>query len=160
MAERVYLDARAALRLTSADLDPAEVTARLRLQPDHTHRRGEPYLSHVRPGRIAVYASFPRGLWLMSSGGRVQSPRLAAHLDWLLRELEPRADEVRALIASGIGGDIYCWSCGWTRRAPAISRRLRERAAALGLAIVVDHHLELEPDAAARDEDGGGADSR
>jgi hypothetical protein len=80
----------------------------------------------------------------MSSHGWVGSPRLATHIDWLLKELEPRAAEVRALIASGVSGDIFCYSRGRTAQPPAVPRDLRERAAALGLSIGIDHYPDAE----------------
>lgn len=65
----------------------------------------------------------------MSSRSWIDSPRLATHIDWLLNELEPKSAGVRALIASGVSGDIFCYSRGRTAQPPAIPRDLRQRAA-------------------------------
>ena len=150
----MYTGAYASVRFSSADLDPLEVTLRLRLPADHTHRRGEPSLRRFRSGRVSEYAPYRQGMWSMSSRPWVSSPRLADHVEWLVKELEPKAAEVGELIASGIEGDIFCYSLGSTHRLPPIPRRLRERAAALGLPIDIDHYSDL-PDEAddAADED-------
>jgi hypothetical protein len=88
----------------------------------------------------------------MSSKAWVDSPRLAVHIEWLLAELEPKAAEVRALVASGVEGDIFCYSLGRSTRAPSIPRRLRERAAALGLTIDIDHYPDLDEEEAVSPE--------
>jgi hypothetical protein len=65
---------------------------------------------------------------------------LATHIEWLLKELEPKAAQVRTLIASGVSGDIFCYSSGKAERPPQIPKDLRERAEALGLLIEIDHY--------------------
>ena len=146
MPTRVYVTAHASVRLSAADLDPLDVTRLLRLPPDHTHRRGEPRIVRAANGTVREYTPYAHGLWLMSSERWVSSPRLAVHVDRLLRELEPKGDEVRALLASGVDADIFCYSLGRSSDAPSLPRVLRERAARLGLRIDVDHYPWL-PDA-------------
>jgi hypothetical protein len=141
--KRVFTAAYASVRFAAVDLDPLDVTLRLRLPPDHNHRRGEPMLKRSRNGRVREYSPYSQGMWTMSSRAWVNSPRLVAHIEWLLAEVEPKAEEVRALIAAGVEGDIFCYSRGWTERLPPIPRRLRERAAALGLSIDIDHYVEF-----------------
>jgi hypothetical protein len=153
------VEAYASVRLASADLDPLQVTLRLRLPPDHTHRRGEPRLRRTHGGQVREYSPYPHGMWSMSSQPWVHSPRLAVHVEWLLRELEPKAAEVRALIASGVEGDIFCYSRGHSLKPPSIPRRLRERAAALGLEIGIDHYAEGSADPGTRPGDGEPDDS-
>ena len=68
--------------------------------PDH--RDGEPRLRRVKSGQVKEYAPYRGGMWSMSSKKWVQSPRLAVHLEWLLRELEPKADVIRSLGEPGV----------------------------------------------------------
>jgi hypothetical protein len=144
MPGHVYFRAYASVRFAAADLDPLDVTLRLRLPADHTHRRGEPRLRRTRrTGQVREDSPYSQGLWLMSSKAWVDSPRLATHIEWLLDELEPKAAEVRGLVATGVESDIFCYSLGRSWRSPAIPRRLRERAAALGLPIDIDHYPDL-----------------
>ena len=149
LPKRVYSEAYASVRFAAEDLDPLHVTLQLRLPADHMHRRGEPRLSRSgRTGRVTGYAPYRQGMWSMSSRGWVGSPRLATHVEWLLKELEPMSAEVHALIASGVSGDIFCYSRGRTAEPPAVPGLLRERATALGLSIGIDHYPEAEPVAA------------
>jgi len=153
VSKRVYVRAYASVRFAAVDLDPLDVTLRLKLPPDHTHRRGEPRLRRARrTGQVRESSPYPDGMWTMSSKEWVDSPRLAVHIEWLLAELEPMAADVRRLIASGVEGDIFCYSLGRSARAPAIPRRLRERAAALGLTIDIDHYPDLDEEEAVSPE--------
>lgn len=141
MANRVYTAAHASVRFFAEELDPLEVTLALRLPPDHTHRRGEPVLRRVRSGAVReARAPYSNGMWSMSSRGIVRSPLVAAHVEWLLSELEPKAGAIRSLRARGVTGDLFCYSYGATDRPPSVANALRRRAEALGLRIEVDHH--------------------
>lgn len=138
--KRVYTQAYASVRFYSDALDPLDVTLRLRLPPDHTHRAGEPRLRRRRDGSVAEYAPYRAGMWLMSSEHWVSSPRVEVHVDWLVSQLEPKADELRALLASGVEADIFCFSQGSTATPPGLPRQLQARAEALELTIKIDHY--------------------
>lgn len=108
---RVYTDAYASLRVWGPELDPLTVTLALRLPPDTSHRNGEPRIRREkRTGKVREYAPYDGGLWSMSSKAWVHSPRLAVHLDWLLAQVEPRADVLRALMTGGVEVDLFCFS--------------------------------------------------
>jgi hypothetical protein len=79
-------------------------------------------------------------MWSMSSREAVRSPRLSVHIEWLLSELEPKADAIRELHRRGFAADIFCYSAGTNQRPPAIPRSLRARAQALGLRIDIDRY--------------------
>jgi len=138
--KRVYDRAYASVRFSADKLDPLTVTLALRLPPDHTHRDGETRLRRVRSGQVKQYAPYRGGMWSMSSEKWVQSPRLAVHIEWLLRELEPKTDAVRSLLADGIEADFFCFSSGSTATPPSLPRAIRDRAAALGIEIVIDYY--------------------
>ena len=140
MPKRVYDRAYASVRFSGEKLDPLTVTLALRLPADHVHRDAEPRLRRVKSGQVKEYAPYRRGMWSMSSEKWVQSPRLSVHLEWLLHELEPKADAVRLLLADGIEADFFCFSSGSTATPPSLPREIRDRAAALGIEIVIDHH--------------------
>lgn len=140
LPKRVYDRAYASVRFSGNKLDPLTVTLALRLPADHTHRDGEPRLRRVKSGQVNEYSPYRGGMWSMSSKKWVQSSRLAVHLEWLLRELEPKADAVRSLLADGIEADFFCFSSGSTTEPPSLPRTARDRAAALGIKIVIDHY--------------------
>ena len=150
--KRVYSEAYASLRVFGDGVDPLDVTVALRLPADRAHRKGEPHLRRTHSGTVREHRPFPHGMWSISSRGRVKSSRLATHVDWLLREVEPKAEAFRALLVGSVEADVFCYSYGASRRSPPLSRELRHRASALGLRIEVDHYEELD------DEDSGAAD--
>lgn len=128
------------MRFSGEKLDPLTVTLALRLPADHIHRDGEPRLRRVKSGQVKEFAAYRGGMWSMSSEKWVQSPRLAVHLEWLLHELEPKAGAIRSLLADGMEADFFCFSSGSTTEPPSLSRAVRDRAAALGIEIVIDHY--------------------
>jgi hypothetical protein len=140
LPRRVYNRAHASVRLHGGSLDPLAVTHALKLPADHVHRDGEPRLARSRKGAIVEHAPYRGGMWSMSSEPWVPSPRLAVHLEWLLEQLEPRKAAIAVLLADGVTADFFCFSSGSTRTPPSLPRGLRERAAALGIDIQVDHY--------------------
>ena len=136
----MYTRAFASVRLYGDDLDPLDVTLSLRLPPNHTHRNGEPQLTRTKSGKVLEYAPYRQGMWQMSSEKWIQSPRLSVHIDWLLSQLEPKADAIRTLLERGVRGDIFSFSEGPTKHSPSLPKELRERANALGLEILIDHY--------------------
>lgn len=146
LPKRVYDRAYASVRFCGDSLDPLTVTLALRLPADHVHRHGEPRLTRTRKGIVKEYDPYRGGMWWMSSERWVSSPRLAVHLEWLLEQLEPRADAVAALRRDGVEANFFCFSSGSTSQPPSLPRLIRNRAAALGIAIVIDHYGPLGAD--------------
>ena len=130
--------AHAALRVSGTELDPLTITEALRLPPDRAHRRGEPRLSWSasRERVIDRGSHHHRGLWLLSTKGRVRSRHLATHVRWLLRMVAPKADVLRT-IAARHDADIFCYLRA--PHAPSMPGELREEAVAMGLFIDIDH---------------------
>ena len=81
----------------------------------------------------------------MSSESWVSSSDLDAHVSWLLEQLEPRAEQVRLLLANGVVGDVFCYSSGASAHPPALPGRTIERAAALGLIVDIDYYGDDDP---------------
>jgi hypothetical protein len=143
---RTYFKASAALRLHGVDVDPAAITRALRLPPDHAHRKGDPRISRSGKGTVIEYAPYDAGMWSMSSEQWVESPRLDTHIAWVLDEIEPRADALARVLATGAVADIFCYSLGRTSTPPAIPKQILARAASLGLAVDVDHYAAVADD--------------
>lgn len=140
MSKRVYGRGYASVRFCGQSLDPLHVSLALRLPADHCHRDGEPHLCRTKSGKVMEYAAYHGGMWSMSSEEWVDSPRLAVHLEWLLAQLEPRVDAIASLISTGATVDFFCFSSGSTSMHPTLPRTIRDRAAALGIEIVIDHY--------------------
>lgn len=140
MPRKGYREAHVAVRFFGESFDPLVATQTLRLPPDHAHRAGEPRLYRTKAGRIVEHPVRRSGMWSMSSREIVRSAKLATHIEWMLGQLEPRADAVRSLLSGGVSGDLFAFSSGCTAVPPPVPRQLRQRALALGLEIVIDHY--------------------
>ena len=125
----------------AANLDPLDVTRSLRLPPDHQHRNGEPRLIWSRSGNVIDNGVYRSGLWSMSSEQHIESPRLQTHLEWLLLQLEPRAEVIAALQATGAKVDFFCYTLGTSPKPPAVPQSIRNRAKKLDIEIGIDHYV-------------------
>ncbi len=138
--DRIYVEAYASVRFSGADLDPSKLTQILQLPPDVSHRLGDPNLTRSSKGKVQLFASFPAGVWSMSSRKWVDSPKLHLHVEWLLGELEPKAQSISRILDEGLEGDFFCYSRGATDQPPAIPAELVSRSEALGFLIEIDHY--------------------
>ena len=140
MPKREYTRAYATVRFMGQSLDPLSVTMALRLPPDHMHRNGEPRLVRTKRGKVEERSPYRGGQWSMSSESWVQSPRLEVHLEWLLKQLEPKAEAVAQLISQGVEVDFFCYSLGTTPSLPSVPRSIRSRIERLGVKLDIDHY--------------------
>jgi hypothetical protein len=65
------------------------------------------------------------------------------HIEWLLSQLEPKMDAIGALRRDGSKVDFFCYSSGSPSQPPSLPRALRQRAAALGIDVEIDHYCTL-----------------
>jgi len=143
--KRIFTRAYASVRVAGESLDPFDVTLALKLPYDHIHRNGEPRLKRRRDGRVCEYSPYSQGMWSMSSEHWVESPVLDTHLCWLLDQLEPRRIQIREFLDAGVKIDFFCYSAGNNPDPPSLPRETRNRAAALGIKIDIDHY-QCDPD--------------
>ncbi len=115
-------------RIKGDDLEPTTITEKLRLTPDHTHRKGD-----LRKGNDnGVCRS---GLWLLSSS-IPRSEVLEQHLLDLLQRLEPHAAYLQSL-QNQFEMDFYCGVFGMNRGFDLTPTTLR-RVSDLGLVLGVE----------------------
>ena len=95
--ERTY----ATLHIYPERLDPAEVTARLGIEPSEWQRRGEARKPGSRPARLHG--------WFLTSQGAIDSRDVRKHLDWLLAQIVPQTDAFLSLQAEGCRMDVSCY---------------------------------------------------
>jgi hypothetical protein len=113
-----------------ADLDPAEVTARLGVASTTAQRRGD-----TRPstGRVSI------GAWFLSSVDAVASRDLRRHIDWVLDELGESAAVLAELRAAGCKTIVSCyWTSAAGHGGPTVSPEQMARLAASGLEVSFD----------------------
>lgn len=128
------------LRIYPANLDPKEVTHRLGIEPSEWQRQGETrYPNSKRSDQITLNG------WFLTSNGIVNSKDSRQHLDWLLAQLAPKADTIRALQAEGCRMDISCYwlsKCG--HGGPSVTPNQMEQLARLGVELWFDVYFEGE----------------
>jgi len=124
----------ATLRIYPERFDPAEVTARLGLEPSKWQRRGEATVPGSRPAKLHG--------WFLTSEGVVGSCDVRRHLDWLLAQIGSRGDAIRALQEDGCAMDI---SCFWVSRSghggPSVRPAQMGELARLNLELWFDVYL-------------------
>src|SRR5437762_3088576 len=76
----------ATFQLWSKDLNPDEITARLKLTPSISFRAGDQ--------RGLSNRTWPHGYWGFTSQNEIPSKDLAVHLEWLLNQIEPAGKEI------------------------------------------------------------------
>lgn len=84
----------AELRIYGDTLDPVVVTSLLGVEPSSSQKKGERH-----EGFRGRWSIFKTGGWFLSSESRVESLDLSRHVDWLLAQLAPASEKLKALQA-------------------------------------------------------------
>ena len=105
----------ATLRIYHPSLDPDSITRGLEIEPTEVRRAGEARLR--QRGVIAK-----RSAWFLRSQGDVGSRDARRHIDWILDQLEPRGEALRALQAAGCETVVAVfWDSAKGQGGPALS---------------------------------------
>ena len=114
-------------RMRADDLQPAEITALLGVEPTNSFFKGEEYSSRGR--RMAR----PWGVWHLSSENMVKAKNPELHALWLLEVLEPHRKTLLAFMEErDIHADIhFWWKTGETGESLALSSDTVGRLCAL-----------------------------
>jgi len=130
----------AALRFMGDKLEPSRITELLGAQPTTVYRKGEVY-KRVRGREVRGRT----GLWRLSTKGRVNSPDLHEHLNYLLGVLFPPSDRelvesLRALMREdGLQADVSCfWHGERGAQAPLVPEGVRTAFARVSAQIETD----------------------
>jgi hypothetical protein len=138
-------DTYATLCIYPGELDPEEVTRRLRVQPTSIQRRGEPLVpGWARPAKLNA--------WFLCSREHVESRDSRRHIDWILDPIMPARE---ALASLREGGARMCISCYWRSAhghggpllSPAQMRRLADLHLECGYDVYVGPLCLEEPEA-------------
>lgn len=117
-------------------VDPAEITTRLGVEPDSTHRRGE-----LRPARSRrdLRRLWRNSGWFLGSETVIASRDERRHIDWLLDRLADKALVLSELRAAGCETVISCyWESAIGHGGPALWPEQMARLAEAGLEIWFD----------------------
>lgn len=124
----------ATLRISGEHLDPSDITARLLIVPSRAFVKGD------RRGTDGVWR---HGYWGITSQDKVHSTDLQLHIAWLLEQLEPVQEELKALIAQeGIKADVFCfWEFSTHNAALVLGPETLRGLGALNLELAVDTYF-------------------
>ncbi len=130
------------LRVFSEEVSPEEISQVLGLEPTASFRKGDAI--SPRLSRSRLYHG-----WLLCTKGVVASRGTRRHIDWLLDQLEPAAENLRLLTARGVQADVYSfWESAQGQGGPSLSVAQMSRLVRFGLECAYDVYF-------ASDEDGG-----
>jgi hypothetical protein len=107
----------------------SEVTARLGIQPTHTHEVGD--------ARAGVGTPFREAMWSLSSEGVGHGP-LAEHLAVLLDAVEPQQQVLTDLADEGYTLDWFCYVSVHGNSGVSLPPELLRRLAALPVLLDLD----------------------
>ena len=98
------LETRVELLVYPGEMSPHEVSERLGIAPTQVIVAGDEVVS--KRGRVRLVKL---NGWFLSSEGQVKSLDARRHLDWLLRLVEPKAEELSGLQATpGVTMSVNC----------------------------------------------------
>ena len=85
------------------DKHPDIVTRTLPVEPSRAQ------IAHVPDGPSGARAARRPNAWFLSSEGRVTSRDCRRHIDWLVEQIAPHRDALRALLRDGTRADVSCF---------------------------------------------------
>ena len=129
---------RATLRIYHPELEPAEITSLLNIQPSIAWKKGdEAYGWSKKAGSLA-----PSGGWLLSSRQKVKSNNALRHLEWLLDQITGTSTNLKALQDQGFIVDVVVgWHSSTWNTTPALTPEIMRRLANHRLPIWFDVYL-------------------
>jgi Domain of unknown function (DUF4279) len=108
---------KALLRINCSDRSPHAISKILQIEPTKVVEVGVEGPKHgTASGAIGKL-----NLWVLDSEGAVESKDLRRHLDWLLDQIEPAAQQILELRREGLIMDISCvWWSKYGEGGPAL----------------------------------------
>ena len=98
---------RVSFRICDEKLDPMEITKILHIEPDASHKNGDPRTSVSKKGKLIKYSPYNSGLWSIDSK-KAENASLEEHINDLLLLLEPAKDKIIVLSSQGYKIDFFC----------------------------------------------------
>jgi len=109
VAENSPMKVNASFGIRADDLRPNEITERLGIQPSHSFARGDTYVGHLDRTTMGTRTR-PFGVWQVRSEGVVKSDVLQDHVDYLVGVIEPKREEIDALLSDpALYVDVRLW---------------------------------------------------
>ncbi len=127
----------ATLNIWGKYLDPHEVTDSLELKPTRSFKRGD---RRNKNKADTAENQWKHGYWYLSSQEKIQSSDLAAHLEWLIDQLEPtKIRLIEILKRENISAGISCfWVLPSDHENLNLSYELMKKIVDLGINLELD----------------------
>jgi hypothetical protein len=125
--------------------DPEAITQRLGIEPSSWQRRGGPMANSLRrPPPVAEIDG-----WFLTTKGLIESKDSRRHIDWLLDQIEGKAEELRSLLSEESRICINCyWATASCGGGPTISPEQMRRLGALNIELWFDVYFHGEDESA------------
>jgi len=133
----------ATLLIYPEEIDPPVVTHHLGIEPSHWQRKGEAIERDGRRlPRVAIL-----NLWSLTSEGQIDSRDSRRHIDWLLDQLDPKAEAVGILQEMGCQMAIFCyWLSQSGQGGPTIPASQMKRLGELNIELWFDFYGPYDED--------------
>ena len=101
-----FLKCDVCFRICDDNLDPLEITEMLGIEPEKSHRKGDP-TRFSKNKNLIKFSTYSSGLWSISST-EAKNAILEVHIKSLLVLLEPLKAELSELSKRGYEIDLFC----------------------------------------------------
>jgi hypothetical protein len=120
----------ATLRIYHDDLNPDDVSSRLRLVPSDSQKKGQ---------ILQAQREAPVGAWFLSSQDHVPSRDVGRHIVWIIDQLSGREAMLKALQDEGYQIDLFCfWASANGHGGPELTHEIMQRLSSLKLNLGFD----------------------
>ena len=110
--------------------DPAALSEKLGLRPSRTQVHGEEV-----HGKLKNWPS----AWFLGTQGKVETNELRRHIDWLLEQVEDKAEVIQTIQAEGAEVHLSCfWVSAFGHGGPMLDPHILKRLARLNIGISFD----------------------
>jgi len=110
--------------------DPAALSEKLGLRPSRTQVHGEEV-----HGKLKNWPS----AWFLGTQGKVETNELRQHIDWLLDQVEDKAEVIQTIQAEGAEVHLSCfWVSAFGHGGPMLDQYILKRLARLNIGISFD----------------------
>ena len=132
----------ATLGIYHEDLDPENINKLLDLTYSWSCRKGDPIWNiHPEKGKRKL------GTWLLRTEGIIDSKDCRRHIDWLLDQIEDKAEVLEKLRQSGYRIDVGCyWVSKHGQGGPTVSPAQSNRLARLKIELGFDVYFAFDED--------------
>ena len=132
-------------RIMKTSLDPTKLTALLGIEPDKSHRKGDPQISKTKSGKVMYFAPYSSGLWCLNSN-LDKCSELQDHILNIVDRIEAKKELLIKLKDEGFEMDLYCgyFLLGECQPGFSLSNSVLEKISELGMDLGIQLYVLYE----------------